>query len=155
MQTKDMFLVKMIKMVIAVFNKRGISPIIATVLLIAITVVLMVVIIGWSSKFVEDKGQKSQAEVSLGCSNVDFKVFRACSNNNKIMIENRGENSLGFKVAVDGGSVSSCSGLVRSYEKKEITCSGLSGGTSVKIIPLIGKTDCSNKLVKINIKNDC
>ena len=155
MQTKDMFLVKMIKMVIAVFNKRGISPIIATVLLIAITVVLMVIIIGWSSKFVEDRGQKSQAEVSLGCSNVNFKVFRACSNTNKIMIENRDENNLVFKVAVDGGSVSSCSVSVKSYEKKEITCSGLSGGTSVKIIPLIGKTDCSNKLVKINIKNDC
>jgi len=138
-----------------VFNKRGISPIIATVLLIAITVVLMVVIIGWSSKFIEDKDQKSQAEVSLGCSSVDFKVFRACSNNKKMMVENKGENSLGFKVVVDEGSVSSCTGLVRSYEKKEISCNGLSGGTSVKVIPVIGKTDCSNKLVKINIKNDC
>ena len=149
-----MFLAKKIKKVIVVLYKRGISPIIATVLLIAITVVLMVVIIGWSSKFVEDKGQKSQAEVSLGCSNVDFKVFRACSNN-KIMVENKGENSLGFKIVVDNGGVGSCSGLVRGYEKKEISCGGLSEGTSVKIIPVIGKTDCSNKLVKTNIVNNC
>jgi len=152
-----MFLVKKIKQVRAVLllYKKGISPIIATVLLIAITVVLMVIIIGWSSKFVEDRGQKSQAEVSLGCSNVNFKVFRACSNTNKIMIENRDENNLVFKVAVDGGSVSSCSVSVKSYEKKEITCGDLSGGTTVKIIPFIGKIDCSNKLEEVKIVNNC
>src|SRR3989344_1221070 len=58
------------------FNKRGISPLIATVLIIGFTVALAAVIITWGTGFVqktqEDVGK--QADLSVACSTLNFDI---------------------------------------------------------------------------------
>jgi len=138
-----------------VFNKKGVSPIVATVLLIAVTIVLVILVIGWTSKFIKQDNLKSETEISLRCSEVDYNVLNACydfDSGGRLTIENNGGDTLSFKVGVDGGNVGTCGNVyVSSYERKEINCNGLSSGNYVKVIPIIGKADCSNKIVQVDI----
>jgi len=53
-------------------NKRGVSPIIATILLIAIVVVLTLIIFLWARGFVAERGEKFGRAVELSCTDVVF-----------------------------------------------------------------------------------
>jgi flagellin-like protein len=56
------------------FKKRGISPLVATVLLIAFTVVLRILVILWGRNFLEERAQKTEqlAQKKVDCLNVDI-----------------------------------------------------------------------------------
>ena len=73
-------------------NKRGINPIIASVLLITFTVVLAAVIINWSGAFFNkiSSGAEEKSSKFLVCTNdLSFKVNLKCPN--FVTIENNGE----------------------------------------------------------------
>ena len=53
-------------------NKRGISPVIATVLLIAMVIVIGLIIFLWFKSMVEDEGTKFGKNVKLVCDDVGF-----------------------------------------------------------------------------------
>ncbi len=53
-------------------EKKGLSPVVATVLLIAIVVVLALIIFLWARGFVSEKTQKFKHAIELECENVDF-----------------------------------------------------------------------------------
>ena len=62
-------------------NKRGISPLIATVLIIGFTVALAAIIITWGTRFVTTTQESvgKQADVSVACSGIDFDITE-CKN---------------------------------------------------------------------------
>jgi len=62
-------------------NKKAITPNIATVLLIAFTIAILVVIFLWGKKYIEERALKEGklSEKQLECENLDFTVVRADS----------------------------------------------------------------------------
>lgn len=84
-------------------NQKGISPLIATVLLIGFTVALVLVVTTWGSDYL--KGILSSTEKStslaLKCTPpyLDFEVTQVSCDSNSIVISNRGtEDIIKFKV---------------------------------------------------------
>lgn len=53
-------------------EKKGISPVVATVLLIAIVLTIALIIFIWFRGFVSDKGQKFGESVDIVCEDVSF-----------------------------------------------------------------------------------
>ena len=54
--------------------KRGISPVIATVLLVSLVIVVGLVVFLWMNDFVPNSVLKSGANIEYSCDNVDFRV---------------------------------------------------------------------------------
>ena len=55
-------------------KKKGVSPVIATVLLIGIVIILAAIIFLWARGFVAEKAQKFERAVELSCANVNFRA---------------------------------------------------------------------------------
>lgn len=71
-------------------NKRGISPLIATVLIIGFTVALAAIIITWGGRFVSDIQDDVDVSTRLGlaCSKLNFKISDlTCSGTGKCLID--------------------------------------------------------------------
>lgn len=101
-------------------NKRGISPLVATVLLVAIVIIIGVLIFFWYTDVLEKQQEKEQLTSELICSQkVEFKLesvgcFKSTENNADeynivFKVENTGEAHINkFKVIVrdkDSGNV--------------------------------------------------
>lgn len=74
-------------------NKRGVSPVIATVLLIAIVIVIAAIIFIWASGFLSERAQKSGRAVELSCPEISFTAGYDgpdASGNKKVGVINRG-----------------------------------------------------------------
>lgn len=88
--------------------KKGISPLIATVLLIGFTVALFVVVMTWGSGFVRDMttSTESSTKAALKCTQLDFKITKAsCSG---LTIENKGSvdiKAFVFRVYDSSGAI--------------------------------------------------
>ena len=59
-------------------NKKGVSPVIATVLLIAIVVVVIAIIFVWSKSFIKESIQKKGMPAEQACSQIQLQ--KSCSN---------------------------------------------------------------------------
>ena len=88
-------------------NKRGISPLIATVLLIGFTIALAAIIFSWISSFTEERAGKTaeivKSEVSCATS-IEVGVEKACVDSTGIhfIFENRENNDInGFVVRLE------------------------------------------------------
>ncbi len=57
-------------------NTRGMSPLIATVLLIAFAVILGAIVMSWGEKYIEEKAEfvNNKSEVGTGCDTADIHV---------------------------------------------------------------------------------
>jgi flagellin-like protein len=53
-------------------GKRGLSPIVATVLLVSITLVLAVIVFFWARSFIGETIEKNERAIELSCEDVDF-----------------------------------------------------------------------------------
>lgn len=89
-------------------NKKGISPLIATVLLIGFTVALAAVIMTWGGGFVRDmtRSTEQSTQSALKCTQLDFKIQKAGCNG--LTIENKGSvdiKSFVFRVYDTNGVV--------------------------------------------------
>lgn len=60
------------------FNKKGISPLFATILLIAFSVALGAVVMSWGESYIAEKAEfaKGVQEVSRGCDAVYFSILQ-------------------------------------------------------------------------------
>ncbi len=81
--------------------KKGISPLIATVLIIGFTVALAAVILTWGTSFTKQiaKGTEDTTEIQLACAqDVQFDVKSACyddvNNGIKFIVENNGNRDI-------------------------------------------------------------
>ncbi|MFH0752746.1 MAG: archaellin/type IV pilin N-terminal domain-containing protein [archaeon] len=83
-----------------VMNKRGISPLIATVLIIGFTVALAAVIMVWGQGFIKDMQQKTEsgADVQLVCAqDVAVELSNACLDIDgtvKVTVKNDGSKDI-------------------------------------------------------------
>lgn len=55
-------------------ERRGLSPVIATVLLISIVVVIALIIFLWARGFVKEEGMKFGENIKLACQKVEFEA---------------------------------------------------------------------------------
>ena len=122
-------------------NKRGISPIIATVLLISIALALAAVVFIWAKAFFVEKITKDGTDITMSCDEIRFS---ASITPTTLSVENQGNIALyGVQVdAVSGGSITEFQTIkpkiVSAGQSVDITLSsGLSSGQSVLIVPII------------------
>lgn len=137
-------------------NKKGISPLIATVLLVGLVVIVAILIYLWYGKYLEDVLEKQKLDLEIACAqDVEFVLSfddNSCSFDNinyviNFYAENTGRIDIrGFKVSYSatgvGGSLNTAGGVNRAAGDTmsiEIDGEDLSGKTlELDIIPIIG-----------------
>jgi flagellin-like protein len=123
-------------------EKRGISPVIATVFMILLVVSLSALVFIWARGFVEERENEGGLTVDELCEAVNFDIDNVSGNSNFEII-NRGDiniSSLQFRVYYGGdSSVLNWSSSVVSGEARGATIdlSSFSGISSVEVIPVL------------------
>lgn len=142
-------------------NKKGISPIIATVLLIAIAIALFLLIFLWIKSFQAEQVSKFGAPIENACPNIQLQF--TVLTGNQLQIENTGDVPV-YKVdifKVSGGSSTRINtetiDLLAGKTADPITLESCEN--SLKIIPiLLGKTSsgankeytCKNRVFSVS-----
>ena len=130
-------------------NKKGVSPLVATVLLVALVIIIAILIWLWSGKFIEDIQNKQQIDLELACAqDVQFVLSNVqCVSLNDGTIsfyaENTGSIDLrGFKIAYSGAEdgaedveIIIEQGTGSTVSSDEV---GAYSGLDLEIIPIIG-----------------
>lgn len=89
-------------------NKKGLSPVVATMLLIALALLLAVIIFFWAKNFIGEKVQKFDNAIELACDKVVFDAeIIADAAGAEIRIANKGTVALyGIEIQrIDTGSI--------------------------------------------------
>ncbi len=133
-------------------NKKGISPVIATVLLIAIVVVIAAIIFIWASNFVSEDIQKFDSSIKNACADVDLEISEVTSG--YLNVVNRGDVPVfALNLKVDDGSgnsdISKCEGSFSPGQSGVLDigqdCDISGAVTVISIIPvLVGTTNGEN-----------
>ncbi|MBS3107878.1 hypothetical protein J4468_03075 [Candidatus Woesearchaeota archaeon] len=130
-------------------NKKGISPLIATVLIIGFTVALAAVIMVWGSDFIKSTTDDVDrtTKVQIACTNADFKVLSCKKAAGEVSIENIGAISLKFKVRDFANKIGSVSNEIKSLEIGEAKCADGACGDSITVFPVVTidgvESDCT------------
>jgi flagellin-like protein len=126
-----------------VMNKRGISPIIATVLLIMLALALVLILLLWASNFFAEKAQKNGNAVDQSCASADFQA--EIDNNGDLNIENRGNVPLyGINLFIQGDGfddsrqIVSSAGTITSGSTRNVGSAGsIPSGSKVFASPIL------------------
>ena len=136
-----------------IMNKRGISPLIATVLIIGFTVALSAVVMTWGTGFVRsttDQTAKS-SQAGIDCSRLNFQVGNpVCDNTGKILqsieISNNGDRDIKEWIvrisrnAPDGTQVNNLAVEVKGFDVEKLTLTDLPSPTNAPLkVGAIGK----------------
>jgi flagellin-like protein len=138
-------------------NKRGISPLIATVLLVSFVVILAIVILLWGKEYVTELMEKrgEVAAIKLKCENIEIEVLGI--QDGKLSIRNTGPDVLaGLVLKYSEVGAMDLNEPIASYEDKLIPLTVYTG--TVDVIPML-KPDgigapsipCSSKHKLINL----
>jgi flagellin-like protein len=131
-------------------KRRGLSPVVATVLLISVAVLLAIIVLFWARSFVSERIEKFGEPIENACDNVNIEVSRVSNEKNLINIVNKGNVAVygvevfsknGFSTRkLGGGDFSDGLGLpIGSTKKVEVT-SDLPD-EEIKVIPrVLGQT---------------
>ncbi len=135
-------------------EKKGISPVIATVLLISMVVVIGLIIFLWFSTMVEETVLKFDQNIKLSCQDVDIGVEKA---GNQISILNEGDIPIyRFEVEIIGDGYSETKNINDAVEGNKMQ-GGLNPGetysaniegnpSEINLYPvLIGEADSGKK----------
>lgn len=131
-------------------RRKGISPLIASVLLVGFTVSITALIIVWGRTFTEERAEKERAisEAELNCQNLDFTVTSASYSKGALSldlgIKNRGMTTIdSFVFRINSGSMVVETGeKVEGIQEKMLsledpTFSTIDSVSQVEIIPKI------------------
>lgn len=132
-------------------DKRAISPVIASVLLVAMAIILALIVFLWAQSFIQETITKNGEVVENWCGQVSFDADLALG---ELTVVNRGQISL-YGVAVrktGAGEETTCYPLesatvptIRAGESKggiSLSSCNLDSGDSVTVIPVIlGETE--------------
>ncbi len=126
-------------------NERGISPVIATVLLVSMAVVLALIVLFWARGFISEEIQKRGEPIQNSCEEIDF-VAEISDFNLKVI--NKGNVAIyGIEVKKkDFGSISNLDNQDKQIPpgetSEEISITGLSSGDNVIVVPkILGEKD--------------
>ena len=135
-----------------VFRGKGISPLIATVILIAISIAIFGIIFGWMRSMVSEQVQKFGTPIDTECEKL---VFSAKISENTIYISNQGNipiAGINLKMRVNGKTVTksvlkTLDGVISPGETDSIAADGIASSQKNTITPIIiGKTVKTNKM---------
>lgn len=129
-------------------NKKGLSPIIATVLLVSIALILAVIIFLWARNFLSERTVKMDKPIENICEDIDFSAEGSYDNVNMLVtvdIINRGNVPLyGVEVKKkDSGSVTGIGvfegSTIAAGETSSVSVDGssVSSGDTLVILPMI------------------
>lgn len=119
-------------------GKKAVSPVITTVLLIALVVILAIIIFLWARSFIGEKIAKFDKPIESVCDEVKF---RASIDENFLLLDNQGNVPI-YAINIKKNSPGTSSveekiiGLDKGDSKKEEIVIG-SGVTSISIIPVL------------------
>ena len=140
-------------------EKRGISPVVATILLVAIAIVAFVFILAWTRGFIQESIAKFNEPVENSCERVLFNAMIS-EDNQLIYINNQGNVPIyGFNVELSSAGKSE-TGFIRPddgnvYSGASDSIRASTAGQSVKITPVLlgeGKNTGSGKLYPCSTK---
>ena len=139
-----------------VFRSKGISPLIATVILVGVAIVLFGVVFFWLRGLVSEQVMKFDKPIEQQCDNI---VLSAKAEGNKVYISNQGNIpivGINVKIKTDGKTITRSvkkpvSGVIGPGKADVIDVSDegfdFAGAQERTITPLIqGKTVTSNKM---------
>ncbi len=130
-------------------SRRGVSPLVATVLLVALVVIIAVLIWMWYGKFIEDIQNKQQLDLELACAQdveyvlSDVQCTDVSGGTISFYAENTGSIDLrGFKIAYSGTDSGAEDARIIIEQGTGSTVSlsdvGASSGLDIEIVPIIG-----------------
>ena len=132
-------------------SKKGVSPVVATILLIAIVIILATIIFFWARAFVIERAQKFGRAVELSCSEVNFEAGVFCESEDCFLdIVNRGDIPIyGFEIKdfTNPGTVLKKTTLEQGTITIGQTTSiyldvGIASGDKLLVVPkILGETD--------------
>jgi len=118
-------------------KKRGVSPIIATLLLIAIVVVLAAIIFLWARGFVNEVIMKNGQAAELTCDEVNL-ASAIDYTNNQVQITNIGNIPVSsYKIKEISGGTETITQGEHSLGVGMSDSSSVSAGSEIKIIPVL------------------
>ena len=139
-------------------KKKGVSPVMATIILIAIVVILAIIIFLWAKGFVGERAQKFGSAIELSCDKTNFEIGLPSNagcvggEERRIDILNRGNIPLYGIVIKEKGKAEIK--IRTTVEKETITIgssdtfcfnSDLDSGSEILVIPMIlGETESGN-----------
>lgn len=127
-------------------NRRGVSPLIATVLLVALVIIIAILIWLWYGKFIEDIQNKQQLDLEMACAqDVEFVLsdLQCVDGAISFYAENTGGIDLrGFRIAYSG-SVNGAEDVERIIRQGtgavvSLENVGELSGLEIEMIPIIG-----------------
>lgn len=115
-----------------VFGKRGLSPVVATVLLVVLALVLTVIVFLWARGFVTEQLEKQGKPTDQVCKDVSFEVDSAFVGGGvEVQIVNRGNVPIyNFDVKFVGAKDSSIKSFNFGVD--------VGGATDRELIPIVG-----------------
>ncbi len=145
-------------------DKKGISPLIATILLVAFVIILFILLVDWTKIFIKDTEEKIKAQGQLIClSDVSLNIMKACNTGNKVdlTLENRNKRKIdAFLVRVDENDPKLVEPMypLDSYETKFLKSVEKKGSTA-SVLPIINlqgiNIPCSGKVISKKIEESC
>ncbi len=133
-------------------KRRGVSPVIATVLLVLIAIIIAGIVYVWAKNFVGEKTLKFNQAIELSCPDIKFQA-EAFASQNEVNIVNQGNVPLyGMEISKKGlGSVKNVgkfdSNTISDGETSSLSFpSGtLSAGDQILVVPIIIGTQGNTK----------
>jgi flagellin-like protein len=126
-------------------KKRGLSPVVATTLLVSITLVLAVIIFFWARSFISETIEKNGRTVDMSCEDVDF--FTEIRDG-KLFMQNIGSVAIyAIEIRVEGNGeineIGQADTTIGAGESGEFNLpEGINVGDTIIAVPiLLGETD--------------
>ena len=146
-------------MKIEFLTKRGISPLIATVLLIGFVVMAGGVVIFWSRGFIKEKAAKegALAQKQLECENIIIEIKSVSRATRSIVLENKGNKDIdGFilRTVEGGGGAEKIYQRVKALEQDTVVYPfSLERNAKVDLIPALRPEGVGAPFVPCSGKN--
>jgi len=122
-------------------NKKGLSPAIATALLISLALILAALIFIWASSFLKEKAEKFGEPVERACEKINFE---AEAYDGELHVVNRGSVAIqSFEIKKKGLGVLESVGTVGNAdtisegETGVFTITGVNNGDEIVVTPII------------------
>jgi flagellin-like protein len=127
-------------------KRKGVSPVIATVLLISIALILALIVFFWAKGFVGERAQKFDRAIEFACEDINFgaEAVKDEGDNGKIYIKNRGNVPI-YAAEIKAknlGSVKSVGSLDRTIavgesDSFDFNLESLEYGEEIVVVPII------------------